>query len=138
VKIAELAERMIRLHGLRPWRPARGQTERDGDVAITFMGLRPGEKLYEELLIDAASRATLHPRIRAANETRLSLREVRALLAALEDACARQDVRAVRALLAGAGIGYAPDAVIADLVWSEHDHPEPDTAAARAEDVAAE
>jgi FlaA1/EpsC-like NDP-sugar epimerase len=67
VKIAELARAMIRLSGLS----IRDAVNPEGDIAIEEIGLRPGEKLYEELLIGNENESTLHPRILKAHETYL-------------------------------------------------------------------
>jgi len=64
VRIADLARQMIELSGLR----VRDQNTPDGDISIEFTGLRPGEKLYEELLISADDQPTDHPLIRRAQE----------------------------------------------------------------------
>jgi FlaA1/EpsC-like NDP-sugar epimerase len=66
VRIADLARQMIELSGLR----VKDSTTPDGDISIEFTGLRPGEKLYEELLISAHDQATDHPLIRRAREPR--------------------------------------------------------------------
>tara|TARA_B100000242_G_scaffold293696_1_gene272654 strand:- start:738 stop:2534 length:1797 start_codon:yes stop_codon:yes gene_type:complete len=59
VKITELAEQMVTLSGLK----LKDESNKDGDIEIVFTGLRPGEKLYEELLIDAECLKTSHPLI---------------------------------------------------------------------------
>ena len=64
IKIIDLAKNMIHLSGLR----IKDKDNQDGDIEILISGLRPGEKLYEELLIDAKSENTLHPLIYKANE----------------------------------------------------------------------
>jgi FlaA1/EpsC-like NDP-sugar epimerase len=64
VKILDLAKNMIRLSGLQ----IKDQETPDGDIEIVFSGLRPGEKLYEELLVSAKSEKTLHPMIYSASE----------------------------------------------------------------------
>jgi FlaA1/EpsC-like NDP-sugar epimerase len=64
VRIADLARQMIELSGLR----VRDESTPDGDISIEFTGLRPGEKLYEELLISANDQPTGHPLIRRAKE----------------------------------------------------------------------
>lgn len=77
VKIVDLARNMIRLAGLKPYDPLTG----DGDIAIEFTGLRPGEKLFEELLIDNSNaEGTVHPKILSANEPMNSEQEFVGLL----------------------------------------------------------
>ena len=68
VKIKNLAEQMINLSGYK----LKNQENPDGDIAIKYIGLRPGEKLFEELLIDAKSEPTEHPLIFRANEKYIS------------------------------------------------------------------
>ena len=76
VNIYQMAKRMIHLSGLH----VQDQNNPDGDIAIEFTGLRPGEKLYEELLIGDDDEPTEHPRILKANESRLSPEELGACL----------------------------------------------------------
>ena len=63
---------MIELSGLRP---IHSDVDEDGDIKIVVTGLRPGEKLFEELLISEDDEDTTHPKIRRANETHMPLRE---------------------------------------------------------------
>jgi FlaA1/EpsC-like NDP-sugar epimerase len=65
IKIRYLAEQMIRLNGLK----IKSENHPDGDIEIKVTGLRPGEKLYEELLIDGKAENTLHPRIFKSRES---------------------------------------------------------------------
>jgi FlaA1/EpsC-like NDP-sugar epimerase len=116
VRIAELADRMARLSGLAPFIRDHAAGEA-GDIEIRFTGLRPGEKLYEELLIGEAASKTRHPRIMTADETRLSPEVLSAFLADLEDACSKRDISRVREILISAQTGYAPDGEIVDLCW---------------------
>ena len=90
VRIAELARQMIELSGLR----VRDEQNPNGDIAIEFTGLRPGEKLYEELLISARDEATQHPLIRKAKEPNHSSSELRPMVEALEKALDRWDEQA--------------------------------------------
>ena len=95
VKIVDLAKRMIRLSGLQE------QTEQhpEGDVRIEYTGLRPGEKLYEELLIDGDASETAHPRIFHAHEEKVSWEEYQEILDNLNTACNRRDVERIYAML---------------------------------------
>ncbi|MDG6404389.1 polysaccharide biosynthesis protein, partial [Pseudomonas quasicaspiana] len=68
VKIVDLAEKMVHLSGLS----IRSEKNPQGDISIEFTGLRPGEKLYEELLIGDNVVSTQHPMIMSANEDYLS------------------------------------------------------------------
>ena len=96
VRIKVLAEQMVRLSGLS----LRDATNPEGDIEIVCTGLRPGEKLYEELLIDADSQPTAHPLIYRAKERSLSPDELWPRLEALHSAIADQDVDAALELLA--------------------------------------
>ncbi len=79
VRIADLAQAMIELSGLT----VRDTANPDGDIAISEVGLRPGEKLYEELLIGSNPQSTMHKRIMKAHETCLPEMRLNALIAAL-------------------------------------------------------
>ena len=96
VRIKDLAGQMIRLSGLS----IRDQSQPSGDIEIRCTGLRPGEKLYEELLIDAESHPTDHPLIFRAQERSLLLDELLPQLDALDSAVAAQDVEAALKVLA--------------------------------------
>lgn len=104
IKVLELARRMIKLSGLKP----RTADEPEGDIEIEFTGLRPGEKLYEELLIGDDPMPTNHPRIMMANEKHLDKSEFEAGLARLEEGIARQDPAIVRKVLAELVTEYRP------------------------------
>ena len=96
VRIKDLAEQMVRLSGLS----LRDAQNPNGEIAIKCTGLRPGEKLYEELLIEAESEATPHPLIFRAQERSLSPQELWPRLDALEGAIAAQDISGALKLLA--------------------------------------
>ena len=96
VRIKALAEQMVRLSGLS----LRDAAHPDGDIEIICTGLRPGEKLYEELLIDAESQPTAHPLIYRAQERSLPPDKLWPQLDALETAIAAQDVEAALKVLA--------------------------------------
>ena len=96
VRIKDLAEQMVRLSGLS----LRDAQNPSGDIEIACTGLRPGEKLYEELLIDAESEPTQHPLIFRAQERALPPGVLWPRLDALDAAIAAQDVEAALALLA--------------------------------------
>ena len=113
VRIMDLAKRMIRLSGLT----LRDERRHDGDIAIEVTGLRPGEKLYEELLIGDDARGTEHPRIMVAQENWLPWLRLRPLLASLDEACHRFDQQQVRDILKHAPAAFEPTDGICDLVW---------------------
>lgn len=112
VKIAELAEKMIHLSGLS----VRSEKNPYGDIAIEFSGLRPGEKLYEELLIGDDVIATEHPMIMRANEDHLSWDDFKAVLRELVQAVEQDDYDCVRKLLRQTVSGYAPEGEIVDWI----------------------
>ena len=109
VKIMDLARRMVALSGLS----VRDADRPDGDIPITITGLRPGEKLYEELLIGDNPEPSNHPRILRARETSLPWHELAVELDRLRHATAAQDVPAMRAVLARCVQGFPVDAVFA-------------------------
>ncbi len=115
VEIDELARRMIRLTGLT----VRNATNPDGDIEIEYSGLRPGEKLYEELLIGSNVTGTEHPMIMRAIEPSPSWEEARELLSELTIAVNRIDCRQVMAVLEKAVKEYRSSPVIHDLVFAQ-------------------
>jgi FlaA1/EpsC-like NDP-sugar epimerase len=104
VKIDDLARTMVRLSGLE----MRDETHPDGDIAIEYVGLRRGEKLYEELLIGENTTGTSHPRIFKNSEPILPYEELTAALERLEDAIQRMDEADVQELLRTTVEGYVP------------------------------
>jgi FlaA1/EpsC-like NDP-sugar epimerase len=124
VRIADLAEKMIHLMGLS----VRDDEHPDGDIEIKYTGLRPAEKLYEELLIGNNVSGTDHPMIMRAEEESLSWSELKPILDQLWSACRHLDCEEGRRLLLRSVIGYAPSVDLADLVWTERNS-KPDAAA---------
>ncbi len=122
VRIADLAAKMVRLSGLTPvfsGDVAKGQALQPGEIEIAFTELRPGEKLYEELLIGDDSAPTHHPRIMTAMEHALPWDALDAYLKTLEMHCEAGDLPAIKAMLLKLPIGYAPvDDDFSDLIWS--------------------
>nr|WP_176159793.1 nucleoside-diphosphate sugar epimerase/dehydratase [Pseudomonas fluorescens] len=115
VKIVELAEKMIHLSGLS----VRSDKNPHGDIAIEFSGLRPGEKLYEELLIGDNVVATQHPMIMSANEDHLAWDVLKSKLTELLAAVEGDDYTRVRQLLRETVSGYAPDGEIVDWIYQQ-------------------
>jgi FlaA1/EpsC-like NDP-sugar epimerase len=113
VRIADLARKMIHLMGLGE----KTEDDPDGDIEIQFTGLRPGEKLYEELLIGDDPQGTSHPRIMMAREASLPWERVEELLGQLQRASQAFDCGAIIDVLKNAQTGYAPNGEIDDLVW---------------------
>jgi FlaA1/EpsC-like NDP-sugar epimerase len=115
VKISELAERMINLSGLS----IRSERNPRGDIAIEYTGLRPGEKLYEELLIGDNVIPTRHPMIMSAQEDFLDWSTLKDKLALLLGAVASDDYQRVRKLLRDLVAGYNPEGEIVDWTHLE-------------------
>jgi FlaA1/EpsC-like NDP-sugar epimerase len=111
VEILDLARRMIRLSGLQEKTAERP----DGDIEIVFSGLRPGEKLYEELLTGNNPTPTAHPRIMRASEMYLPLDSLSRLLDDLTASVDRKDSDRVRALLLEAVRDFRPQCDNEDL-----------------------
>ncbi len=112
VKIFELAKRLIKLSGME----LKDQENPDGDIEIIFTGLRPGEKLYEELLIGENVSSTEHKQILRAEEDFLSREELEKYLTALSDAEQKGDVKSLREILKKVVSGFTPEEKIVDLV----------------------
>ena len=106
VKILQLARRMVELSGLS----VRDEASPDGDIAITITGLRPGEKLYEELLIGDNPAPTTHPRIMKAHEEFLPWSALEGQLDALRAGVDGGDVAAIKAVLKACVRGYVEPA----------------------------
>jgi FlaA1/EpsC-like NDP-sugar epimerase len=115
VRIRDLAEKMIHLMGFT----VRDESHPDGDIEIRFTGLRPAEKLYEELLIGNNVAGTEHPSIMRAEEDFLSWEELKPLLDQLWNACQRLDCTKAREILLRAVVGYTPTKEVEDLVWRQ-------------------
>lgn len=115
VRIVELAEKMIHLSGLS----IRSDKNLHGDIEIEFTGLRPGEKLYEELLIGDNVVATQHPMIMSANEDMLSWEELKHRFSSLLEAVDNDDYTRVRQLLRDTVSGYAPEGEIVDWIYQQ-------------------
>jgi FlaA1/EpsC-like NDP-sugar epimerase len=115
VKIMDLARRMIELSGLT----VQDEANPEGDIAIEVTGLRPGEKLYEELLIGNNPMPTQHPRIMKAHEEFLPWPELQARLTELMQAVETNNVPAMRAHIQHLVPGYQPDGEVVDWVWLE-------------------
>ena len=102
VKISDLATKMIRLMGFTP----KDETSPDGDIEIDYIGLRPGEKLYEELLIGDNAIGTSHPRIMRAEEESYVWDEIQKYLKQLEESIRELDSKKVSNLLMEVIKGY--------------------------------
>ncbi|WP_417447322.1 polysaccharide biosynthesis protein [Kangiella sp.] len=114
VKIVDLAKNLIRLSGLE----VKTDANPNGDIEIQFTGLRPGEKLFEELLIGDNVQDTQHERIMTANERFLSLCDFELTMEQLEKACHDFDQEKIREILITAPTDFQPTDGIGDLVWN--------------------
>ncbi|KJZ15973.1 nucleoside-diphosphate sugar epimerase [Marinomonas sp. S3726] len=115
VKISDLAVKMIHLMGLE----VKSDSNPFGDIELQYSGLRPGEKLYEELLIGDNSSKTDHLRINKANEISLEWDDMQALLDSLDLSAEKFDVENVQRLLKDAPTGYLPTSKLCDLMFEE-------------------
>jgi FlaA1/EpsC-like NDP-sugar epimerase len=115
VKIYDLARRMVELSGLR----VKDNDFPTGDIAIEVVGLRAGEKLYEELLIGNNPKKTQHPRIMKASEKYLPWDELRPWLSTLKAATDNSDVLMIRTLFKNLIPEYIPENEVADWVYKE-------------------
>ncbi|WP_414931768.1 polysaccharide biosynthesis protein [Vibrio europaeus] len=115
VKITDLAVNLIQLSGLE----LKDDNNPYGDIAIEFSGLRPGEKLFEELLIGDNVGETAHPRIMTANERFLPLDEYIKVVDNLDKACHNFEHDKIRELLLEAPTDFNPTDGIGDLVWQK-------------------
>jgi FlaA1/EpsC-like NDP-sugar epimerase len=113
VKIIDLARRMVHLSGLE----VRSDETPHGTIEIQQIGLRPGEKLFEELLIGENVEGTGHPLIMRAQEAEIAWPLLHEMLKRLETACDRFDYEQVRALLIQIVPAYAPQCGIEDFIW---------------------
>jgi FlaA1/EpsC-like NDP-sugar epimerase len=104
VKIMDLARRMVQLSGLT----VRDGDCPNGDIEISITGLRPGEKLYEELLIGDNPELTVHPRIMKAHEPFVPWALLSEELTTLKAAAELDDVAAIKAFLQQHVHGYQP------------------------------
>jgi FlaA1/EpsC-like NDP-sugar epimerase len=112
VRIRDLAERMIRMSG----KTVRDAANPAGEIEIREVGLRPGEKLYEELLIDSAMLTTPNEKILRAQEGFPSQIEVARGLAQLRTAIAAGDNQSVREAIAGVVGAFSGEARIAGMI----------------------
>ena len=124
LRIEDLARRMINLMG----RTVRDESNPDGDIEIAYTGLRPAEKLYEELLIGENVAGTEHPMIMRAMEPSLHWSDLKEILVEMLDALDVFDCQHARELLIRTVTEYRPATAIQDLVWiesqqAEREHP---------------
>jgi FlaA1/EpsC-like NDP-sugar epimerase len=117
VKIFDLAKRIVELSGLT----VKDEKNSSGDIEIEVTGLRPGEKLFEELLIGDNPKSTIHPCIMKASEEFIPWVELEAKLNALEVALSVNDVGVIRLMMKQLVSGYMPSDNIVDWVYLEQE-----------------
>ena len=116
VRIVDLAKNLIQLSGLS----VKDENNLRGDIEITYTGLRPGEKLYEELLIGGDNvRKTEHSRIMTAEEHYLPFDQLSSVLVKLEQACKHADYMSIREILLNAPTGFNPTTEIVDVLYED-------------------
>lgn len=115
IRILDLAKRMIHLSGLE----IKDDCHPEGDIEIHFTGLRPGEKLYEELLIGDTVSETCHSGIMRAEEQIIPWAELEKILDTLEKAIKDYDIEQVREILQTTVSGFVPESEIGDLLWRQ-------------------
>lgn len=115
VKILELARRMVHLSGFS----VRDESNPDGDIEIQFTGLRPGEKLYEELLIGDNVTQTAHPKIMRAEESVIPWQTLQTILQSMSQANETDDSVQSRNLLLSTIEGFEPQCDLNDWLQSE-------------------
>ena len=116
VKIVDLAKNLIQLSGLS----VKDENNPKGDIEITYTGLRPGEKLYEELLIGGDNvTKTAHSRIMTAEEEYLPFEQLSNVLVELEQACKKADYMAIRQILLSVPTGFQPTTEIVDVLYKD-------------------
>lgn len=118
MKVLDLARRIIRLSGLKPY--IKGESgEEAGDIEIVFTGLRHAEKMYEEPLVTSTARPTAHPRIGSEEVASISWAELEPALADLREACSAFDIERIREILMALPLEYVAQSDPADLIWLE-------------------
>ena len=115
VKIYDLAKRLINLSGME----VQDVDNPEGDIEIIFTGLRPGEKLYEELLIGDNVSATEHKQILRAEEDFIESSELGHYLNMIKEAENSGDVQALKEILGQVVSGFKPSEVIVDIVYQQ-------------------
>ena len=116
VKIYDLAVKMINFSGLQ----LKDEKNPNGDIEIIITGLRPGEKLYEELLIEDNSLPTKHPKIFKAQESFVPWTQLRVEIQFLKDFIFENNINGIISILTKLDIGYNPPKKIVDWFFNEN------------------
>ena len=112
VKISDLAIKMVHLSGLE----IKDETNPNGDIEIEITGLRPGEKLYEELLIGDNISETRHPMIMSANEQMTSWNDLKPIIDQIAIAIEENDQNNLRKLLIKVLPEFRPQSKVSNLI----------------------
>ena len=115
IKIKDLINRMIKLSGLK----LKDSSNKEGDIEIKIIGLRPGEKLFEELLIGESSQDTIHPKIKKITEPKISNEEFEKFINQVSTLIEAQNPEEVKKLLSSAIKLYVSDYKIVDTIYLE-------------------
>ena len=113
VRIIDLARNLIRLCGYT----VRDSSNPDGEITIEYTGLRPGEKLYEELLVGENVVGTTHPMIMRAEEQKIPWKRLASVINDLDYSCRNFEYEKVRLILLDTVDGYSPQCAIIDPIW---------------------
>ena len=113
IRIVDLAKKMVHLMGY----DIKDENSYRGDIAIEYTGLRPGEKLHEELMIGESVTGTEHPKIVRAEEETLSWEVLQRLLDRLRKACSQIDLQEIKTVLMEAVDGFEPKEELSDPLW---------------------
>lgn len=120
IKILELAERMVALSGLKPILNG-GDGLKDDEIAITVTGLRPGEKLFEELAYDPNLMGTVHSKIHTTAESPMNRDELQALLTDIGDAIRHNDFQKLLKMIRMVAEGVVGLEGLNDVFIEQHD-----------------
>ena len=115
IKIFDLAKKMIQLSGLK----LKDKNNPNGDIEILITGLRPGEKLYEELLIENNSIPTIHPKIFKAQDDFIEWPLLKKEILSLEKSVSENDLKKIILILKRLVKGYNPSSDIVDYIFNE-------------------
>jgi FlaA1/EpsC-like NDP-sugar epimerase len=115
MRILELAERMVRLSGCS----VRGADNPEGEIEIQFSGLRPGEKLYEELMLGEHVAGTGHPMIMRAEDEYPTLEQLQSWLEELDTHCDEMNCDSIKAVLMAAVSGFHEHQELHDHLWNK-------------------
>jgi len=131
VRILDMAKRMIHLSGFE----VKDEDNPDGDIEITFTGLRPGEKLYEELLIGENVIPTQHELILSADENCLLWKQIETFVQQFTKVVENYDVGECRVLLMDAVSEFRPQCKVSDLVFAQNGYLDLDNADIKAVNI---